>query len=62
MLNRTLAALLLATSACAATPIAFAQSGGVPLATSQQPIPVEKNPPADMPDNQAERVDLVALK
>lgn len=52
-MNRTLAALLLATSACAASPIALAQSGAVPLATSQQPIPAEKNPPGDIPDNQA---------
>ena len=53
MLNRTLASLLFATSACAASPIALAQSGSVQLATSQQPIPAEKNPPGDIPDNQA---------
>lgn len=53
MLNRPLAALLLATSVCAATPIALAQPGGVPLATPQQPVPAEKNPPGDIPDNQA---------
>jgi hypothetical protein len=53
MLNRTLASLLLVASACAAAPLALAQSGGVPLAKPQQPIAAEKNPPGDIPDNQA---------
>ena len=53
MLNRTIASLLLVASACAAAPLALAQSGGVPLAKPQQPIAAEKNPPGDIPDNQA---------
>lgn len=53
MSNRTLAALLLATAFAVSAPIALAQSQGVPLAPPQQPIAAEKNPPGDIPDNQA---------
>ena len=53
MSNRTLAAWLLATAFAASAPFALAQSQGVPLAPPQQPIAAEKNPPGDIPDNQA---------
>ncbi len=53
MLNRTLASLFLVACACAAAPLALAQSGGAPLAPLQQPLAAEKNPPGDIPDNQA---------
>ena len=50
--NRTLVALLLIASACALSPIAGAQPVAAPLARPQ-PIAAEKNPPGDIPDNQA---------
>ena len=53
MSNRTLTALLLLATFAATAPIALAQTSGVPLAKPQQPIAAEKNPPGDIPDNQA---------
>ena len=53
MLNRTLASLFLVAGASAAASLAMAQSGGAPLAPQQQPLVAEKNPPGDIPDNQA---------
>ena len=50
--NRTLVALLLIASACALSPVAGAQPVAAPLARPQ-PIAAEKNPPGDIPDNQA---------
>ena len=53
MSNRTLAALVLASTFAAAAPIALAQTHAAPIAAAQQPIAAEKNPPGDIPDNQA---------
>src|SRR5487761_2784650 len=53
MSNRTLPALVLASSFAIAAPIALAQTHAAPIATPQQPIAAEKNPPGDIPDNQA---------
>ena len=50
--NRTSIAVLLFASACSLSPIAGAQPVPTPLA-KPQPIAAEKNPPGDIPDNQA---------
>lgn len=52
-INRKLSWLLPITLACALSSIASAQTGTTPLAKPQQPIAAEKNPPGDIPDNQA---------
>ena len=52
-MNRTLAFLLPMAVACSLSSIAAAQTGVAPLARSPQPLAAEKNPPGDIPDNQA---------
>lgn len=52
-INRKLFLLLPITLACSLSSIALAQNGTTPLAKPQQPIAAEKNPPGDIPDNQA---------
>ena len=53
MKNPILPCLLLIASACAAAQAGPPPNTGVPLARSQSPIAAEKNPPGDIPDNQA---------
>ena len=50
---RTLAVPVLIAGACSLSSIAGAQTSVAPLATPQQPLAAEKNPPGDIPDNQA---------
>ena len=52
-MKRPLAVLLPLAVACALPMIAAAQSAPAPPARPQQPITAEKNPPGDIPDNQA---------
>jgi hypothetical protein len=53
MFKRTVALALLVASAASMSQLAGAQSAGRALATPQQPVAPEKNPPGDIPDNQA---------
>ena len=52
-INRTLTLLLPIALACMLSSIATAEHGSAPLTKPQQAIAVEKNPPGDIPDNQA---------
>ena len=52
-MKRPLALLLPLALACALPTIATAQPAPAPPARPQQPIAAEKNPPGDIPDNQA---------
>ena len=53
MKNPILPCLLLIASACVAAQAGPPPNTDVPLARSQSPIAAEKNPPGDIPDNQA---------
>ena len=53
MFKRTVALVLLVASASSLSQLAGAQSAGTALAKPQQPVAAEKNPPGDIPDNQA---------
>ena len=51
--NRTLALFLPIAVLCTLLSLASAQTSSMPLGKPQQPIATEKNPPGDIPDNQA---------
>ncbi len=51
--NRTLALFLPIALLCTLLSLASAQTSSMPLGKPQQPIATEKNPPGDIPDNQA---------
>lgn len=53
MKSNILFALTIFTVTGVALPVAMAQSSVLPLASQQMPIAAEKNPPGDIPDNQA---------
>ena len=53
MKNHILPCLLLIASASVAAQAGPPPNTGIPLARSQSPIAAEKNPPGDIPDNQA---------
>ena len=53
MFYRTAISALLIAAALSAFQTAGAQSPAAPLASPQQPLAAEKNPPGDIPDNQA---------
>ena len=53
MFKRTVALVLLIASAASLSQLAGAQSSGTALIKPQQPVAAEKNPPGDIPDNQA---------
>lgn len=53
MLKRSFAPILLVIGVCSTTQISLAQPSGGASAKPQRPIAAEKNPPGDIPDNQA---------
>ena len=53
MFHRTAISALLVAGALSIFQTAGAQSPAAPLASPQQPLAAEKNPPGDIPDNQA---------
>ena len=52
-MNKALTLFLPIALACTLSSIAVAQPGPAALTQPQQPIAAEKNPPGDIPDNQA---------
>ena len=53
MLKRRFATVLLIVGACSAAGAATPHSASDPAAKAEQPVAAEKNPPGDIPDNQA---------